>query len=128
MFLQTLTSGKTFTSKSNALYFFHNKIWRVKKLLNQNKTRCKKFVSKTDVLENSNSKSDKLWVFFAEIWFSSCFWGSNWMMFSSVSVKSNLNQKREFNENVCYRLSSQMYNWNLPHVNLPRNVWGNALW
>ena len=39
-FFQNLTSRKIFDSKSNALYFFQTKMWRVVKLLNQNLTRC----------------------------------------------------------------------------------------
>ena len=51
--------SKIFTSKTNALYFFQSKIWRVVKLLNQNLTRCGNFVSKSDAIEISNSESDK---------------------------------------------------------------------
>ena len=31
-------------------------------------------------------------------------------------------------DNVCYRVSRQMENWKLPHINSSLNVWGIALW
>ena len=74
-FFQNLTVWKIFISKSNARYFFQSKIWRVVKLLNQNRTLSQNFVSKSDVL------------FFFETWhvvnyfnFKICF--SNQIVFS----------------------------------------------
>ena len=31
-------------------------------------------------------------------------------------------------DNFCYRFSCQVYNRNLPNVNLPLNLWGIAIW
>ena len=50
------------------------------------------------------------------------------MTISSVDVNSNLIWKAEVNENFCYGLSRQMYNWELSHVNSLRNVWGFVFW
>ena len=47
-------------------------------------------------------------------------------MMSSVNVNTNLLYRREVKNNVCYRLSRQMYNWRLTHGNSPLNVWGTA--
>ena len=60
--------------------FFQFKNWRVGKTSNQNLTRCGNFKSKTDKFQN----------FFSEIWFLSCFSGSDWLMISSVNVNTNL--------------------------------------
>ena len=57
-FLRNLSRRKVFISKANALYFF-SKIWHVVKLSKQNRMRCENFLSKSDALENFNSKSDK---------------------------------------------------------------------
>ena len=98
--------------------FFQSKIWRVVKTSNQNLTRC----------ENCNSKSDKFQNFFYEIWFLSCFSGSDWMMISSVNANTNLFGRGESKDNACYRVSRKMDNWMLPHVSSSLNVWGIALW
>ena len=107
-----------FNSKSNALYFFQSKIWRVVTTSNQNLTRCETF----------NSKSDKFQKVFSEIWFLSCSSGSDWMMIFSVNVITNLFLRRELEDNACCRVSRQMDNWKLPHVNSSLNVWGIASW
>ena len=57
---QNLTWRKIFNSKSDALYFFQSKIWRVAKILNHNLT----------LSVFSNSKSDTLWKFLFKICFS----------------------------------------------------------
>ena len=49
------------------------------------------------------------------------------MMMYSVKVNTNLFQGGEVKDNAC-RFCRQMYNWNLPHVNLPLILWGIALW
>ena len=54
---QNLTCQKSFNSKSNALFFFQSKIWRVVKTSNQNLTRW----------ENFNAESDKFRTFSSEI-------------------------------------------------------------
>ena len=88
---QNLTWWKIFNSKSNALYFFQSKIWRVLKPLNQNLTRCENLVSKSDGLEIFNSKSDKFWNFFPKSDFYLVFFlGSDWMMRSSDNVNTDL--------------------------------------
>ena len=66
--------------------------------------------------------------FSLEIWFLSCFSVSDWMMISSVNVIINLFYRGELKDNACYRVSRQMDNWKLPHVNSSLNVWGIALW
>ena len=60
---QNLTCWKIFISKSNALYFFQFKIWRVVKTSNQNLTRCKNFNSKSDKFQNFSPKPDFCFVF-----------------------------------------------------------------
>ena len=75
---------------------------------------------------NQNLTSFK--VFFPEACFLSCFSGSDWMMISPVNVKTNFFWRGERKDNVCYRLSYQMYNSKLSHVNSPLNVWGVAVW
>ena len=70
IFVHNLKCWITFTSKSNALYFFQYKIWRVVSFLNQNLTICENFVSKSDAFENFNPKSEKFWIFFTRIFFS----------------------------------------------------------
>ena len=109
---QNLTCRKNSNSKSNAMYFFQFKIWRVVKTSNQNLTRW----------ENFSSKSDKLQNFFSKIWFLSCFSGSDWMMISSVNVITNLFWRGELKANACYRVSRQMDNWKQPHVNSSLNM------
>ena len=49
-------------------------------------------------------------------------------MISSVNVNTNLFLRGKLKDNMCYRLSHQMYNWKMPHVNSSLNVWGVALW
>ena len=109
-------------SKKTKTWFFwihmFFKIWPVEKFLIQNLTRCENFIS----------KSDKFQSVFPEIWFSYCFSGSDWKMISSVNVITNLFLGRELKDNACYRVSRQMDNWKLPHVNSSLNVWGIALW
>ena len=65
---------------------------------------------------------------FSPKWFLSCFSGCDWMMISSVNVITNLIRRRDIKENACYRVSRQMDNCKLPHVNSSLNVWGIALW
>ena len=115
---QNLTCQKIFNSKSNALCFLQSHIWRVVKTSYQNLTRC----------ENFNSKSDKVQNFFSAIWFLTCNSGSDWTMISSVNVITNLFWRGELKDNACYRVSRQMDNWKLPHINSSLNVWGIALW
>ena len=50
------------------------------------------------------------------------------MMISSVNVSTNLFQKGEVKDNVCYRFSRQKYNWKLPHLKSLFKGWGIALW
>ena len=49
-------------------------------------------------------------------------------MISSVNVYTNLFQRREVKDNVCYRFSRQMHNWKLPHVNSPLSLWEKPSW
>ena len=49
-------------------------------------------------------------------------------MISTVNVNTNLFQREGVKNNVCYRFSRQMYNWKLPHVNLPLSVRWGAIW
>ena len=89
-FFQNLRCRKFFKSKSNASYLFQSKIWRFVKLCNHFLMRFEIFSSNSDTLGNLNSKSDKFRKFFSEIWFLSCFSGSDWMMIISVNVNNNL--------------------------------------
>ena len=100
------------------MYVFQSKNWRVVKTSNQTLTRCEIF----------NSKSDKFQNIFSNIWFLSCFAVSDWLMISSVNVITNLFRKGELKDNACYRVSRQMDNWKLPHVNSSLSVRGIALW
>ena len=90
--------------------------------------RCEIFVSKSDALKNFILKSDHNWDVFSEIWFLSCFLGSDWMMIFSVNLNANLFQRGELKDNACFGFSLQMYNWKLPHINSSLNVWGVAIW
>ena len=56
------------------------------------------------------------------------FSGSDWLILSSVNVITNLFQRGKLKDNACYRVSRQMDNWKLPHINSSLNVWGIALW
>ena len=49
------------------------------------------------------------------------------MMIYSVNVITDLFQRREVKDNAYYRVSRQMDNWKLPHINSPLNVRGIAL-
>ena len=122
-YTQNLTQSKIFNSKSDVLLKSWSKIWRVLifliqkltrcicfqskkvrvvKVWKQNLTRCKNFVSKSTAFENFNWKLDKFQNFFSEIWFSFCFSGSDWMMISSVNVKTKIFLKRRIKrECVC---------------------------
>ena len=115
---QNLTCPKSFISKSNTLYFFQSKIWRVVQTSNQNLKRC----------ENFDLQSDKFQNFFSEILFLSCFSGSDLMMISTANVNNNLFQRGELKENACFIVSRQMDKWKLPHFSSSLNVWGIALW
>ena len=65
---------------SQKKYFF--KIWRDVKFLIQNLTQCNNF--------------------FSEIWFLSCFLGSDWMMISSVNVNTKFFERGESKDNASY--------------------------
>ena len=121
---QKIICRETFNSKSNALFFFSI----------YNMTRCKASKSKSDALwkfcfKNTRvrkfyfPKSDLFWDFFSEIWFSSCFSGSHWMMISSVNNITKLLKKGELKDTACYRVSRQLYNCKVSHVNSSRHVW-----
>ena len=49
-------------------------------------------------------------------------------MIPSVNVITNLFWRAELKDNAWYRISGQMDNWKLPHVNSSLNVWEIALW
>ena len=125
-FFQNLICRKVFNSKSNA-YFFQSKIWRVVKPLNQNLTRCEILVSKSDALENFNSKSDKFENFFPEIWFYLVFQIlTEWWYLLTTLIPTYFKEENQKTMRVI--VSCQMDNWKLPHVNSTLNVWGIALW
>ena len=109
---QNLTCRKIFNSKSNALYFF----------LVQKLTRCKNSKSKSDALSKFQFKiwqvsKLSLWSLIFILFFR--FW---WMMISSINAITKFFQRGELKDNACYRLSRQMDNWKLPHVNSSLNV------
>ena len=60
---QNLTCRKNFNSKSNALYFFQSKIWRVVRTSNQNLTSCENFNSNLTSFKTFSPKSDFYLVF-----------------------------------------------------------------
>ena len=68
------------------------------------------------------------WNFFCEGWLLFCFSDSAWKMISTVNVHTTLFPREEVSDNICNIFSRQMYNWKLPHVNPPLNVWGVATW
>ena len=119
--------SENFQFKIKRVVFFQSEKWGVVKLLNQNLTRCGKFVSKPVALAKFNSKAEKFQNFLSEVWFLSCFPASDWMMISSVYVNNNL-FKEENKKTKSVSFSRQMYNWKPPHVNWSLNVWGIALW
>ena len=90
---QNLTRREIFKLKSDALYKFQSKIWRV----------VKNVFQKSDALENFNANCDKFRNFFSGSWFLSCFSGFDGMMLTSVNVNTNLFWRREVKDNVCYR-------------------------
>ena len=108
----------------NIIFF---KFWHIVKNLIQILTPCENFVSEYDALESFHSKSDKFHKFFSEIRF--LFWlsGSDWMMTSFFNANTSLFLRGELKDNACYRISRQMDNWKLPHVNSSLNLWGIAL-
>ena len=82
--------------------------------------------------ENLNALSKflfKIWRdlnFFSEIWFSTCFSGSDWRFISTVNTNTNLLHRGKVEYNVWFRYSRQMYIWKLPCINSLLKLRGTA--
>ena len=118
LLIQNLTRSFFFSTISDALKNSEIKIWRVVKILFQNLMRQIFLIQTPTSFETFSPKSDFYLIFevLTEWWYL------------LLTLIPKLFQRGELKDNACYSLSRQMYNWNLPHVNSLRNVWGIAIW
>ena len=114
------------------------KIWHVEKFLIQNLTRCILSIQNLTRCINFKSQSEALWKFYFKIWQVSKLFLRNLIsiLFFRLWLSDDIFcqryyqifSKRDLKDNALYRVSRQMENWKLPHVNSSLNVWGIVLW